>query len=367
MGGVENVAQAIARRMAADGDEVLVICADEPRHSPHVVDGIPVRRLWWPLKIANTNITPSLPVVLLTESWDVVETHLPTPWSADWSAIVARVLGRGCVLSFYNMIVGEGADSIFAAIYRATAFRLTLRLAHRIIVVSEPWKRYLTEIEPSVSDRIRVIPTGVDVSSFTHGGSRAGRRLLFVGVLDRFHKYKGLDTLLEALAGLDVGYELSIVGDGELRTEYESLARHLGIGSRVRFAGRVTDADLHQEYADSDIYVLPSNDCRHEAGFTLTALEAMASSLPVVIADGAGQIAVEIERSGAGFRTKAGDSVSLRDALRTLLLDQDLRERFGRGARKLVEERYSWDVIVEQRRQIYNQAAKSSRVRRRVE
>ena len=292
-----------------------------------------------------------------------METHLPTPWSADWSAIVARVLGRGCVLSFYNMIVGEGADSIFAAIYRATVFRLTLKLAHRVIVVSEPWKRYLTEIEPSVSDRIRVIPTGVDVNSFVHGGSRTGRRLLFVGVLDRFHKYKGLDILLEALAELDVEYELSIVGDGELRVEYESLARHLGISSRVRFVGRVTDAALRQEYADSDIYVLPSNDSRHEAGFTLTALEAMASTLPVVIADGAGQVAVEIERLGAGIRTAAGDPVSLRNALRKLLLDSDLRERYGRGARKLVEERYSWDVIVAQRRQIYNEAAQSSRVR----
>src|SRR5947209_4627824 len=107
LGGVHVVAQEICERLHARGEQVEVLCADEPRHSPQVVNGVPVHRVRYLFKIANTNVTPGLPVALWRTDFDVVHTHLPTPWSADWSCLVARIRGRASVLTFYNEIVGS--------------------------------------------------------------------------------------------------------------------------------------------------------------------------------------------------------------------------------------------------------------------
>jgi glycosyltransferase involved in cell wall biosynthesis len=364
-GGVENVAQAVCSRLVAEGDDVLVICADEPRNCPDFGDGVPIRRLPWKWKIANTNITPGLPLALLREPWDVVHTHLPTPWSCDWSVLIARLLGRGSVVSFYNEIVGEGAANYAARLYRATLFRLTLRLADRIIVVSDAWRDEIASLDPSIALKVAVIPTGVDLDRFSAPPRHAGSELLFVGILDRFHRYKGLDVLLTALSQLGEPFHLTVVGDGDLREEYEEQAKQAGIGHQVSFLGRVSDDELRDQYATAAIYVLPSDFARQEGGFTLTALEAMASGLPVILAEGAGQISFDAESAGAGIRTPAGDAPALTQALKRLLGDDELRAQMGGAARAFVERRHSWDAITRERRELYGVVDAEARARRR--
>ncbi|MDA8291621.1 MAG: glycosyltransferase family 4 protein [Actinomycetota bacterium] len=364
-GGVENVAQAVSRRLVARGDEVLVVCADEPRGAPPAGDGVPVRRLPWRVKYANTNVTLGLPWTLVREPWDVVHTHLPTPWSADWSVLVARLLGRGSVVSFYNAIVGEGLAGRVACLYNATVLRATLGLADRVIVVSDAWRDRLVASQPGIAGKIVVIPTGVDLAAHVPGGHGDGRQILFVGILDRFHRYKGLDVLLDALATVREPFELTVVGDGELRAEYERQSRRLGLSSTVRFVGRIGDEELRRTYGRSDVYVLPSDFAPQEGGFTLTALEAMASGVPVVLADGAGQVAVDAAADGAGIRVGAGDVGGLAAAISRLLSDAEERARMGASARAFVERRHSWDEIAEARRAVYAAAADEALARRR--
>jgi glycosyltransferase involved in cell wall biosynthesis len=364
VGGVENVAQEVCNRLAAQGDDVLVICADEPRGAWGTDSQVAIHRLPWRMKIANTNITITLPLVLARTDWEVVSTHMPTPWSADWSVIIARLLGRASVVTFHNAIVGNGRASLMARIYRATFFRLLLRLTDLVIVVSDFWKEQLLSIDGSIGDKIRVSPNGVDLGRFQPGTGGNGRRLLFVGVLDQFHRYKGLDLLLMALADLDVPFELAVVGDGELREEYQGLSECLGISDSVQFLGFLDDDSLRDAYRSSDIYILPSRAAGQEAGFTLTALEAMASGLPVVLTDGVGQLARNAEEAAAGVRVPAGSTHAISGALRRLLLDDQERQRLGRNARRYVEQRHSWDAIALQRRYAYLEAAQVASARR---
>ena len=364
-GGVENVARSLAQGLAAIGEHVLVVCADEPRQSPGADGRVLVRRLRWRMKLANTNITPCLPIALMRERWDVVETHIPTPWSADWSMIVARLLGRGSVLSFYNMIVGQGWSRPIAWLYRHSFFRLSLRLADRVIVVSEPWRQYLADVEPSVQQKVKVIPTGVDVERFRPVDHQTRSYLLFVGVLDRFHRYKGLEVLLQALSEIKQDFNLIVVGEGELRPEYEALASELGLGTHVRFVGHVTDHELIDIYGGSIAYILPSTDKRREAGFTLTALEAMSSGVPVVIAEGAGAIAREVEHVGAGFCVPSGNPVAMRLAIEKLLIDTDTRSRMSERARRYVVDNLSWEVIVRSHLKVYEDAVNEAVARRK--
>jgi glycosyltransferase involved in cell wall biosynthesis len=104
-------------------------------------------------------------------------------------------------------------------------------------------------------------------------------RLLFVGSLAQ--RYKGLDTLLRAMAlARDRGREqsLRVVGDGRYLPEMESLAHRLGIADRVVFLGMLSRSQLTQEMAAAQLFVLPSRT----EGLPRVLLEAMAVGTPCV-------------------------------------------------------------------------------------
>jgi glycosyltransferase involved in cell wall biosynthesis len=186
---------------------------------------------------------------------------------------------------------------------------------------------------------VPVIANGVDTERFVPGlpkNDSEPPRLLFVG---RVVRQKGLDILLPALAALSKGrdFHLDVVGDGPEVKELTALAERLGLGAKVSFLGwRDRDA-LPGLYARADIFVFPSRD----EGMPNAVLEAMASALPVVATDIAGN--QELVRHGVtGLLTPCGDAPALTAALDSLLADPELAGTFGRAGRDLVREHYSW-------------------------
>lgn len=98
--------------------------------------------------------------------------------------------------------------------------------------------------------------------------------VLFLG---RLAQVKRPGRVLDALAGLP-GYEGVFAGDGPEREALERRARELGLSDRVRFLGRVDDAQKAQLLNAADVFCLPSE---HE-GQPLAILEAMSLGTPVV-------------------------------------------------------------------------------------
>lgn len=351
IGGVEAVAQALAERHRASGLDVSVVCADEPGGAPPVWNGVPVIRLPWVGKVANTNISLGLPLALLRGRFDVVHTHLPTPWWSDWSVLVARLRGKRVVLTFHNETVatgGAGFERALAAIYRTTAERLVLRLSHVVLVLSEPWRDHLVCRQPALAGKVHVIPNGVDLERLAPPNpSERTTDLLFVARLDRFHRYKGLGVLLDALPRVPTA-RLRVVGDGELRPAYEAQAARLGIADRVAFLGVVDDAELLALYWCCGTFVLPSDAVDHEGGSSLVVLEAMAAGLQVIVAEGAGDIARQVEAAGVGWRAGAGDVEGLATAIAEAVSDVVGARQRGDAARRHVEALHGWEAIAAQ-------------------
>ncbi|MCU4718209.1 glycosyltransferase [Halapricum hydrolyticum] len=352
IGGVETYVHSLSRALVEAGHEVSVVCASPDVDVPalETVDGIEVHRLRTTGRIANTDLTPGLPVALLRElrRADVVHTHLPTPWSADVSAFLGLVADRPVVVTYHNDIVGTGLADRVAKLYNRTVLQATLRIADRILITQPAYLQRSPHLKP-FAEKVRVVSNGVDTDLFAPGDvpparqrelgfDPDGRNCFFLSVLDSFHEYKGLDVLLAALAGDEWSEppRLVVGGEGDAREGYENRAAELGIADRVRFAGRLSTAELVDAYNAADVFVLPSTDGDQE-GFGLVLLEALSCGVPVVCTDVVG-VADDVRAHDLGVVVEPGDEGALAAAIEDVL-----GETFdAAAARSLCQEQYSW-------------------------
>jgi glycosyltransferase involved in cell wall biosynthesis len=94
--------------------------------------------------------------------------------------------------------------------------------------------------------------------------------------------------------------------------------------------------------------------CERE-GFGLAAAEAMAHGRPVVAA--AGGALLELVSDGeTGLLVPPRDAPALREAVKRLLGDPELRKRLGRAAHARARERFSWDAVTERTLETYTRA-----------
>lgn len=114
----------------------------------------------------------------------------------------------------------------------------------------------------------------------TPGRTRHVASLVSVGSLEQM--YKGIDTLLEALACLtatNTAVRLVHVGDGMFRPRLERLAARIGVADRVTFVGRIpAGAPVRKQLDAADLFVLPSRT----EGLPRALIEAMARGLPAI-------------------------------------------------------------------------------------
>ena len=160
-----------------------------------------------------------------------------------------------------------------------------------------------------------------------------GRRALFVG---RVVPAKGLQTLLEAVAGIDDA-QLTVTGDGWQRGALEETARELGIATRVRFVGWRNGAALADEYHRCNVVAVPS---LWPEPFGIVGLEAMARRRPVV-ASMTGGIGDWLQNGVTGLGVPPGDVAQLRTALARILDEPTQQITMGAAGRAAVEEHFS--------------------------
>jgi glycosyltransferase involved in cell wall biosynthesis len=172
-------------------------------------------------------------------------------------------------------------------------------------------------------NRVEIAPNAVDASIFEGAAVDRSARdrctFLYVGRLD---PEKGLDILLEAFA--DVPGRLVLVGSGSEEARLRELA-----GDRVRFEAPRDRDGLVELYAAADVFVLPSRS--EPWGMVLN--EAATAGLPLVATEEVGAARDLVDANG--FRVPAGDVTALRDALRRLGADPELRRAYGARSREL--------------------------------
>jgi D-inositol-3-phosphate glycosyltransferase len=215
---------------------------------------------------------------------------------------------------------------------RIAAEKELVKTCHRILAPTDREKDNLVHHYGVCSEKIGVIPCGVNLNLFQPEPKQVARKrlgfdpddtiLLNIG---RFEPLKGIDRLLEAMTRLHdlKGLRLVIVGgDGEEATATQFLKRktiNLGIGDKVIFAGRIEQKKLPQYYSSADVLVMAS----HYESFGLVGLEALACGRPVVSTP-VGAMEDLIEQSQAG--RIVGDPLprSLAEGIQSILTDAKL-------------------------------------------
>lgn len=362
-GGMGNAAAQFAEMYARCHDVTVFT----PRQGGGISPEVSVCRVEWlssPLKVGNAAWLPQL--LWRLRPFDTIHLHYPF-YGAHLPVLLACILWRRKLVLQYHMdSLATGIRGLLFTLNRRIMLPLLVRRADLVIGSSLDYlsHSHLSAYYEANPDKFREIPFWVDSDKFRpvlheRGGELA---VLFVGGLDRAHYFKGLEILLRAMQRViresDRSVLLRVIGSGELLPYYEKLAAELGISDKVQFLGKVDDLALGHAYREASFLVLPS--VNQVEAFGLVLLEAMASGKPVIASNLPGVRSVFADGK-EGFVVRVGDVEDLADKISRLMHDDVLRDRMGRQARQLVEQKYLVVQAEQKLETIYRQIAPNNR------
>ncbi len=218
------------------------------------------------------------------------------------------------------------------------------------LVVPSQWMADLVRASPLLSRfNVRHIPTGIDLAVFKPGSQEDARRrlrlpldrrIVFFAAANINERRKGLHLLAEAFRRLDDPPLLLVAGSGTVARAIET-----------RYLGQVADEEvLADAYRAADIFAVPTL----ADVLTQTAPESIACGTPCLSFDRGGVIDV-VRHLETGYLARFGDVNGIAEGLRTLLGDQELRERLQRRCREVAENEFSVDVQVRRYAELYDE------------
>ncbi len=208
------------------------------------------------------------------------------------------------------------------------------------------------------SDRVSIVPCGVDTTVFTPRGpvARRGERKRLL-VLGRLVERKGQDDAVRALRAVPDA-ELVVVGgpptdaidaDPEVR-RLRAIAVEAGVADRLTFAGSVARADVPAWVRSADVVLaVPWYE-----PFGITPLEAMACGRPVV-ATAVGGLQDSVVDGVTGDLVPPRDPGRLGEVLAALLADDERRAAYGAAGVRRVRDRYRWSRVAADTETVYRQ------------
>lgn len=233
-------------------------------------------------------------------------------------------------------------------------FKSTLRNADILIAINSHSKRLYSQFVPD--EKIRVIPPGVDINRFYFSeNNHYKHEILTVGYLV---KRKGIDYLVNAMPDIIKfipNAQLRIIGDGPEKPNLQRLCKKLCVERNVIFQGLVQNSDISKFYRDSSIFCLPS----HSETFGNVFLEAMSCGRPVITTPTIGAMEI-IEDGKTGILVPPRESKKLANNIIDLLKDGDTMKKMGLLGRKVVEDKYDWNIISKKYFEVYRHCVDSS-------
>lgn len=206
-----------------------------------------------------------------------------------------------------------------------------------------------------------VIPNGVDIEKFKVESSKLKVQLLrerlgikkdekVLVTTSRLVKKNAVGDIIEALTYLPETVKLLILGDGPLRETLELQVARYQLHDRVHFLGFIEGKEISLHLKVADIFVRPSLS----EGMGNSFIEAMAAGIPVV-GTAVGGIVDFLKDRETGFICEVQNPESIAEQVKyiTDAKNKETVKRVVQNARILVEEKYNWDQIAVDMKNIF--------------
>lgn len=229
------------------------------------------------------------------------------------------------------------------------------RVARRIpelLTVSTTSGADIAEDFGVADDQLHVVPLGVDTDLFRPADHRVPGRIIAIASADV--PLKGVSNLLHAVARLRAHHNLDVqlVSKLEPNGPTEKLIAELGISDIVHSSSGLPDEELARLLASAEIACIPS---LYE-GFSLPAVEAMASGTPIV-ASRAGALPEVLGEEGECARLVPPGNIDRLTAVLGELLDSPAqRRKLGAAGRQRALAVFSWESVAAQTVSVYEKA-----------
>ncbi len=355
--GVGRYLRGLLRHWSAAGDDTLLLYFNGPPPEeavlrlPHVqvhASARPARGLLWQER--------GLPRLAQDDALDV---FFAPAYACPLRLRVPRVTVVHDV-SFYRL---PQDFTFLEALRRRATVGPSLSASARVVAVSDFSLREILTLRPELAGRVVAIEHGADDDLPTappRAEARArlgldGPYLLTVGSI--FNRRR-LPELLRAVALLRARHarvRLDVVGENRTQPclDLERLARELGLGRHVRFAGFVDEADLAARYAAADVALFLSD----YEGFGLPAMEAAARGVPLVVS---ARPALSEIFGSAALLVDAEDASAVADAVARVLGSTTLRDELRARGRALGAS-HTWADCARRTRDVLADAARTPR------
>lgn len=292
--------------------------------------------------------------VKLSKKNDILQYHFPWPFFDCLNLFSSK--SKPKIITYHSDIVKQ---RFLGKVYAPLMWK-TLASMDVIVATSPKYVETSSVLShPSVIDRVRVIPLGINESSYNiRGDDSVFSRIsldssepffLFLGV----HRYyKGIHSLIEAAKFTKA--KIVIGGSGPLTLELKRLAHALDV-TNIIFSGQLTDPEKLSLFKSCRAFVLPSH-LRSEA-FGVVLIEASMMGKPMITCEiGTGTTYVNINDI-TGLVVPPESPRLLANAINTLLENESVAKNMGVNARQRYEHLFSGNVLGKAYEDLYRELA----------
>jgi lipopolysaccharide heptosyltransferase II len=293
---------------------------------------------------------PRVAGIIRKEKIEVIHAHSRVP------AWIAYFAARRTNAIFITTCHGYYSKHIFSQV---------MGWAKRVIVISNVIGRHMIDNFSVPHERIRLIPSSVDLEKFQKIIS--GRKKMdefHIGMVGRITPLKGHLHFIKAMAKVVrtiPRIKIWIVGDAPVskeayKEEIQVLVKRLGLWHCTEFLGN--QKDIPAIMSQLDVLVLANTT---PEAFGRVIVEAQACMVPVVATRVGGVVDI-IEDTKTGLLVPPADPSSMADAVIRILKDNELTHRLTENAFKKVQEQYSAELMVKRTLDVYKEASENFKV-----
>ncbi|MAV42039.1 MAG: N-acetyl-alpha-D-glucosaminyl L-malate synthase BshA [Flavobacteriaceae bacterium] len=284
---------------------------------------------------------------------DILHVHyaIPHAYAAYMSKQMLKT--RGINLPIVTTLHGTDITLVGSHPYYKNAVEFSINNSDAVTAVSKDLKRDTLSFF-NIKKNIEVIPNFVDLEKYIHVHENCNRGVLanedekIITHISNFRKVKRIDDVINSfnLINKEINSKLILLGDGPERIKAEKLCDELNLNEKVLFLG--ASNETAKILCLSDVFVLASTT----ESFGLVALEAMASSVPVVSTNSGGL--PEVNKDGfSGYLSDVGDINNMAKNAIKILKDSTKLINFKKNAKQQAN-KFDVHNIVPHYEDIYN-------------